>query len=67
MKKDIEAFAQNLKDVKLEKAWPALAMAWIGIDVHAWHKHLAYQVAVYSLLMAFSTSYLRRQTSLEIS
>nr|XP_017217500.1 PREDICTED: uncharacterized protein LOC108195078 [Daucus carota subsp. sativus] len=29
---------------------PELAMAWRGVDVHSWHKKVAYQIAVYDLL-----------------
>ncbi|KAG2722890.1 hypothetical protein I3760_02G147600 [Carya illinoinensis] len=29
---------------------PALAMAWVGKDVHYWHKRIAYQVVVYVLM-----------------
>ncbi|PIA64790.1 hypothetical protein AQUCO_00100334v1 [Aquilegia coerulea] len=29
---------------------PELAKAWVGVDVHAWHKHIAYQAAVCALL-----------------
>lgn len=46
------SFSAAVKDLALDGTRPALAMAWIGIDVHAWHKHIAYQVAVYALLMA---------------
>ncbi|KAG6418298.1 hypothetical protein SASPL_120501 [Salvia splendens] len=46
------SFSAAAKDLALEGTRPALAMAWIGIDVHAWHKNIAYQVAVYALLMA---------------
>ncbi|CAK9174566.1 unnamed protein product [Ilex paraguariensis] len=37
---------------ELARSGPELAMAWNGVDVHAWHKHLAYRVAVYALLKA---------------
>ncbi|KAG6415780.1 hypothetical protein SASPL_123198 [Salvia splendens] len=46
------SFSAAVKDLALEGTRPTLVMAWIGIDVHAWHKHIAYQVAVYALLMA---------------
>ncbi|KAL0354647.1 UNVERIFIED_CONTAM: hypothetical protein Sradi_3911600 [Sesamum radiatum] len=36
----------------LARTGPAVAMAWNGVDVHAWHKHIAYQVAAYALLKA---------------
>ncbi|XP_077209981.1 uncharacterized protein LOC143845495 isoform X2 [Tasmannia lanceolata] len=34
----------------LDQNGPQLAKAWVGVDVHAWHKHIAYQAAVYALL-----------------
>ncbi|KAG9449181.1 hypothetical protein H6P81_009146 [Aristolochia fimbriata] len=44
-----------------ELAWEGaqLAKAWIGVDVHAWHKHLAYQAAVYALLQTAIGSWIR--------
>ncbi|XP_057790637.1 uncharacterized protein LOC131007750 isoform X2 [Salvia miltiorrhiza] len=46
------SFSAAVKSLGLGGAGPPLAMAWIGVDVHAWHKHISYQVAVYALLMA---------------
>ncbi|XP_058074252.1 uncharacterized protein LOC131222995 isoform X3 [Magnolia sinica] len=43
-------FCDAIKCHELARNGPQLAKAWIGVDVHAWHKHIAYQVAVYALL-----------------
>ncbi|KAH6781388.1 hypothetical protein C2S51_006681 [Perilla frutescens var. frutescens] len=46
------SFSVAMKSLGLDRAGPPLTKAWIGVDVHAWHKYIAYQVAVYALLMA---------------
>lgn len=37
------SFSVAMKSLGLDRAGP-LAMAWMGVDMHAWHKHIAYQV-----------------------
>lgn len=37
-------FSVAMQSLGLHRAGPPLAMAWRGVDVHAWHKHIAYQV-----------------------
>ncbi|XP_054782893.1 uncharacterized protein LOC129290204 isoform X2 [Prosopis cineraria] len=44
------SFSQAVQFLRLPGSGPELAMAWLGKDVHAWHKHIAYMVAV-SVLM----------------
>ncbi|KAL2534114.1 LETM1-like protein [Abeliophyllum distichum] len=46
------SFSLAIQTVELAKTGPPLAMAWNGVDVNAWQKHIAYQVAVYALLKA---------------
>ncbi|KAL5729094.1 hypothetical protein ACHQM5_002093 [Ranunculus cassubicifolius] len=48
--KSARIFSVAIKYHESAKSSPELAMSWVGVDVHAWHKHLAYQVAVYTLL-----------------
>ncbi|KAL3528717.1 hypothetical protein ACH5RR_008039 [Cinchona calisaya] len=45
-------FSLAIQALELARTGPELAMAWTGVDVHAWHKNLAYQVAVFALLKA---------------
>ncbi|KAK9266110.1 hypothetical protein L1049_003456 [Liquidambar formosana] len=44
------SFSLVIQSLELAESGPELAMAWAGVDVHAWHKCIAYQVAVYALL-----------------
>ncbi|KAL2338045.1 hypothetical protein Fmac_012491 [Flemingia macrophylla] len=46
------SFSQAISSLGLARSGPALAMAWIGKDVHEWHRRIAYQVAVYALMKA---------------
>ncbi|THG00197.1 hypothetical protein TEA_008854 [Camellia sinensis var. sinensis] len=46
------SFSLAIQTLELARTGPELSMAWIGVDVHAWHKQIAYQVAVYALLKA---------------
>ncbi|XP_006356144.1 uncharacterized protein [Solanum tuberosum] len=46
------SFAVAVQTLELAKNRPELAMAWVGVDVHAWHKSIAYQVAIYALFKA---------------
>ncbi|KAF5788062.1 hypothetical protein HanXRQr2_Chr10g0459851 [Helianthus annuus] len=47
-----KSFSHAIQTLDLAKSGPELSNAWIGVDVHAWHKRIAYQVAVYALLKA---------------
>ncbi|XP_073299314.1 uncharacterized protein [Primulina huaijiensis] len=42
----------SIQQLEMVRTGPPVAMAWNGVDVHAWHKHIAYQVPVYALLKA---------------
>ncbi|CAK7356733.1 unnamed protein product [Dovyalis caffra] len=44
------SFSEAVESLELTGSSAELAMAWNGKDVHAWHKRLAYQVAIYALL-----------------
>lgn len=44
------SFSLAIQTLELARTGPELSMAWIGVDVHAYHKQIAYQVAVYALL-----------------
>lgn len=43
------SFSVAVQPLELAKNGPELAMAWVGVDVHAWHKSIAYQVWKYNL------------------
>lgn len=45
-------FSLAIQNQPLARSGPELSNAWIGVDVHLWHKRMAYQVAVYALLKA---------------
>ncbi|KAK4267421.1 hypothetical protein QN277_024204 [Acacia crassicarpa] len=44
------SFSQAVESLRLPGSGPELAMAWLGKDVHAWHRRIAYWVSVYVLL-----------------
>ncbi|PON46916.1 CHCH- LETM1-like protein [Parasponia andersonii] len=44
------SFSLAVESLKLTGTGPELAMAWVGKDVHEWHKRISYLVAVYALL-----------------
>ncbi|EXB74552.1 hypothetical protein L484_026249 [Morus notabilis] len=44
------SFSLAVESLKLSGTGPELAMAWVGKDVHGWHKRISYLVAVYALL-----------------
>ncbi|XP_059299649.1 uncharacterized protein LOC132052230 isoform X1 [Lycium ferocissimum] len=46
------SFSVAVQTLELAKNGPELASAWVGVDVHAWHKSIAYQVAIYALFKA---------------
>ncbi|KAK6125014.1 hypothetical protein DH2020_041288 [Rehmannia glutinosa] len=46
------SFSLAIRTLELARTGPPVAMAWNGVDVHAWHKHIAYQVAAYGMLKA---------------
>lgn len=46
------SFSQAIQELGLSRKEPELAMAWLGVDAQAWHKQVAYQVAIYALLKA---------------
>ncbi|KAI7741343.1 hypothetical protein M8C21_029248, partial [Ambrosia artemisiifolia] len=46
------ASASLVENLELFRSLPELSNAWNGVDVNAWHKRAAYQVAVYGLLKA---------------
>ncbi|XP_042049481.1 uncharacterized protein LOC121795100 [Salvia splendens] len=46
------SFSLAMQSLEVAGTGPPLAMAWNGVDVHAWHKHVAYQAAAYALLKA---------------
>nr|GEX58776.1 LETM1-like protein [Tanacetum cinerariifolium] len=46
------SFSLAIQNQPLARSGPELSNAWIGVDVHLWHKRMAYQVAVYALLKA---------------
>ncbi|XP_057774819.1 uncharacterized protein LOC130993801 [Salvia miltiorrhiza] len=46
------SFSLAMQTLELARTGSPLAMAWNGVDVHAWHKHIAYQAAAYALLKA---------------
>ncbi|KAI4355606.1 hypothetical protein L6164_004363 [Bauhinia variegata] len=44
------SFSQAVESLRLAGSFPQLTMAWLGKDVNEWHRRIAYQVAVYTLL-----------------
>ncbi|KAH6758827.1 hypothetical protein C2S51_019062 [Perilla frutescens var. frutescens] len=50
--KSARSFSLAMQTLELGRTGPPVAMAWNGVDVHAWHKHVAYQAAAYALLNA---------------
>jgi len=38
------SFSQSINSLGVARSGPALAMAWIGKDVHEWHRRIAYEV-----------------------
>lgn len=46
------SFSVAMQSLEVAGTGPPLAMAWNGVDVHAWHKHVAYQVS--SLVKSFA-------------
>ncbi|KAI3671584.1 hypothetical protein L1987_87323 [Smallanthus sonchifolius] len=46
------SFSLAVQNLELFRSLPELSNAWSGVDVNAWHKRTAYQVAVYGLLKA---------------
>lgn len=40
------SFSLAMQTLELARTGPPVAMAWNGVDVHAWHKHIAYQVCI---------------------
>lgn len=47
------SFSLAVQTHELARTGPELAMAWIGVDVHAWHKNIAYKVPQHSVMMSF--------------
>ncbi|PWA89272.1 LETM1-like protein [Artemisia annua] len=46
------SFSLAIQNLELSRSVPELSNAWNGVDVNAWHKRIAYRVAVYALLKA---------------
>ncbi|OVA08574.1 LETM1-like [Macleaya cordata] len=46
----VKSFSTDMQNHEFARSVLELAKAWVGVDVHAWHKHIAYQAAVYALL-----------------
>lgn len=44
--KSARSFSLAMQSLELARTGPPVAMAWNGVDVHAWHKHIAYQVCI---------------------
>lgn len=44
------SFSLKVESLKLSGTGPELAMAWVGKDVHGWHKRISYLVTVYALM-----------------
>lgn len=48
--KSAKSFSIAIQNHELVRNGPELSKAWVGVDLHAWHRHIAYQAAVYALL-----------------
>ncbi|XP_024177530.1 uncharacterized protein LOC112183395 isoform X1 [Rosa chinensis] len=44
------SFSLAIEALELTGSSPGVAMSWSGKDIHAWHRRLSYQVALYALL-----------------
>ncbi|XP_059458342.1 uncharacterized protein LOC132187939 [Corylus avellana] len=44
------SFSHAVESLELSGTGAALAMAWVGKDVHEWHKRIAYKVVIYVLM-----------------
>ncbi|XP_050382337.1 uncharacterized protein LOC126799222 isoform X2 [Argentina anserina] len=44
------SFSLAIESLELTGSSSGVAMAWSGKDIHAWHRRLSYQVALYALL-----------------
>lgn len=42
------SFSQTVESIELFRSGPELAMAWVGVDIHAWHKQIAHQVCTFT-------------------
>lgn len=51
------SFSCAVESLQLSGTSPALAMAWIGKDVHDWHKRIAYQVYTEVHCFIFTSNY----------
>lgn len=51
------SFFRAVESLQLSGTGPALAMAWIGKDVHDWHKRIAYQVCTEVHSFIFTSNY----------
>ncbi|XP_048129548.1 uncharacterized protein LOC115737430 isoform X2 [Rhodamnia argentea] len=45
-----KSFSAAIESLELEGSSAEISMAWLGQDVHQWHKRISYQVAVYGML-----------------
>lgn len=50
------SFSCAVESLQLSGTGPALAMAWIGKDVHDWHKRIAYQVCTKVYCFKFTSN-----------
>lgn len=39
-----KSFSLTIQTLESARRGPELAMAWVGVDVHSWHKNISYQV-----------------------
>nr|XP_043616392.1 uncharacterized protein LOC122588349 [Erigeron canadensis] len=46
------SFSVAIQNLEMFRSGPQLSNAWNGVDVNAWHKRIAYKVAVYASLTA---------------
>lgn len=42
--KSARSLSLSIQRLEMVRTGPPVAMAWNGVDVHAWHKHITYQV-----------------------
>lgn len=61
------SFSLAVESLKLSGTGPELAMAWVGKDVHGWHKRISYLVELYRLysLVAMLVSFVSPTLSLQ--
>ncbi|WJZ94476.1 hypothetical protein VitviT2T_013328 [Vitis vinifera] len=63
------SFSHTVESFKLARSRPELAMAWVAVDVHAWHKRIAHQINLnknYTIVVGQVAVYALLRTAIEL-